>query len=125
MIRKTLNVDGAFILDLSQFESVETTNTNGETILQYQAEAYEIEIAPSELPATAEDFLHAPAYDPHSGERMHPFGTIPPWTTLGASERLDPPGTRNHPISPTDHMKFSEFLQKNEDGARCLIGAVE
>lgn len=116
MIHRTLNVDGAFILDLSQFETVETIGVNGEKVVQYQAEAYEIAVAPSELPATAEDFLHAPSYDPHSGERMHSFGTIPPWTTLGASEQLDPPSTRNQPISPTDHMKFSDFLLKNEDG---------
>jgi hypothetical protein len=117
LIRKTLDVDGAVILDLSQFESIETIDDYGETNVLYQAETYNADGKPADFPNPEEEFVHAPDYDPNTAEqRLHSFGPIGPWTMLGASERTEVPSSRMQPLSATDHAKFSDFLRLSPDG---------
>lgn len=109
LVCRTLDLDGAVVLDLSQFESVELTNAEGEANMVYQADPYDMGSM------TSEDEHHVPS-DAY-GDRASAFGPLPPWNIMGAAENKfqDIPG-RSRPAASTEHARFSDFLTKHPEG---------
>ena len=109
LVCRTLDLDGAIVLDLSQFEPVEMTDSNGEVKRVYQADPYDMGTM------TSEDEHHVPHDE--NGNRSSHFGPLPPWSIMGASETktTEIPG-RNRPASSSDHARFSDFLSKQPEG---------
>jgi hypothetical protein len=109
LVCRTLDLDGAVVLDLSQFEPVETTDANGEPTTVYQADPYDMGSMASE------DEHHVPHDE--QGNRSSSFGPLPPWTIMGAAEAKvgDIPG-RARPASSSEHARFSDFLTRYPEG---------
>lgn len=109
LVCRTLDLDGAVVLDLSQFESVEVTNSDGEPTMVYQADPYD-------MGSMTSDDEHHISSDVH-GDRAYAFGPLPPWNIMGAAEKKtqEIPG-RNRPASSTEHARVSDFLTKHPEG---------
>jgi len=109
LVCRTLDLDGAIVLDLSQFESVELTNARGEPTLVYQADPYD-------MGSMASEDEHHVSSDAH-GDRASTFGPLPPWNIMGSAENKSKeiPG-RNRPAASTEHARFSDFLMKHPEG---------
>lgn len=105
LVRKTLEVDGALVLDLASFEAIEQQQEDGSVITEYQADPFGLE----PVIDTDED-VAVP-------ERKGSFSKLPPWTILGSSEAegLRPAG-RNKAGSISEHVKFSDFLRNHQEG---------
>ncbi len=118
LMRKTLDVDGAFILDLSSFETIQVADADGKPSIIYQAEAFDIDSDAAIPTAAGDDFEHTHGFDPNGGSKHSGFGIIPPWSFLGASEsdEVQSSTSRDRPIPSAEHAKFSAFLAKNPDG---------
>lgn len=110
LVRKTLEVDGALVLDLSQFESVEITTEDDTVETIFQADAYDVGTM-----AEAEEYVTF-KQDNSWVERKIAFSALPPWAVMGAAEKSPPPADRPKPGTSADHAKFSEFLKHNPEG---------
>jgi hypothetical protein len=109
LVRRTLELDGAMVLDLSQFESVEVTDASGAPSMVYQADPYDMGSMASE------DEHHRP-HDVY-GDATTTFGPLPPWSIMGAAEvNQESLPDRTQPASSSEHARFSEFLKKYPEG---------
>lgn len=110
LVRKTLDVDGALVLDLSQFESIEVSTEDDTVETIYQADPYDVGVI-------SEDEERVTYLQDNSWvERKIAFSPLPPWAIMGSSEKLDPPKDRSRQGTSSEHAKFSEFLKNNPEG---------
>lgn len=91
LVTSTLDLDGCFILDLSQFEATEVERADGVDIV-YRADPYNTET----------DML----------ERAQDFSPIPALPVLTSTE----PTRKTGPLSSIEHQKLSTFLSDSRDG---------
>nr|XP_019046419.1 two-component system sensor protein [Kwoniella bestiolae CBS 10118]OCF25349.1 two-component system sensor protein [Kwoniella bestiolae CBS 10118] len=94
LVCSTLDLDGSFILDISQIEMVHVDTPTGKKTV-YRADPY----------STAEH--HSPVL-----ERSETFGPVNAFPVLATT----PTSTPSRPLSSHDHEKFSEFLRDHRDG---------
>lgn len=129
LIQKTLDVDGAFVLDLSGFELVQTTSSDGSTVTSYRADPWS-----GQGPATttgqqdggngADDDVDGeggstPGQErpPFFLERADSYGPMPALPVLGSSEmRSAPEAERSQSMSGVEHHKLAQWLKDNPDG---------
>ena len=105
LVQKTLEADGALVLDLVSFEAVEQTHEDGSVTTEYQADPFGLE--PSD---ESED-------DVAMLDHKTSFSKLPPWTVLGSSETTESlPANRNRVGTASEHAKFSEFLRNHQEG---------
>ncbi|KAG8869471.1 His Kinase A domain containing protein [Tulasnella sp. 331] len=125
LIRDTLGVDGALVLDVSHFEALESLMENNESSRQsnrpvyYHANLYDVNDAPSTTGAPAGDDLTSSASvrSLGPGERAQEFGAIPQLPVLGSSEDLSYTNPqRSAHLNGDDHAKLSKFLGTHTDG---------
>jgi hypothetical protein len=90
LVCSTLDLDGCFILDISQFEMLEMPGR--ETI--FRADAYVSETSSPVL------------------ERSDSFGVVNPFPVLATT----PAAVPTRPLTPSEHEKLSTFLRENKDG---------
>ncbi|KAG8857653.1 His Kinase A domain containing protein [Tulasnella sp. 330] len=130
LVKDTLGVDGALVLDVSHFEVMESLADSDEggdgpkRTVFYHGDLYDMTAAP--LPSAGTPLGGPKAMSPDStvsnssvgpGERTHVFGTIPPLPILGADE--DPASAnpdRESPLNGEDHAKLSKFLSTCTEG---------
>ncbi|KAJ9101227.1 hypothetical protein QFC21_003446 [Naganishia friedmannii] len=106
LVQKTLEVDGALVLDLAMFEAVERLQEDGSTVTEYQADPFGL------VPGSEgeEEDVSVP-------EQHATFTTLPPWTIMGASETTPQNlPNRNKVGSAAEHAKFSDFLRNHQEG---------
>lgn len=99
LVKSTLDVDGAIVLDVSHFEVVETLDDQGERTTFYHGDLYEV----SPLGLATEQTPRG------STGRQLEFGPIPALPVLGAAEDVSTPLT-NQPLSGEEHADISKFL---------------
>ncbi|KAG8871035.1 His Kinase A domain containing protein [Tulasnella sp. 332] len=125
LIRDTLGVDGALVLDVSHFEALESLMENNESSRQsnrpvyYHANLYDVNDAPSTTGAPAGDDLTSSASvrSLGPGERAQEFGAIPQLPVLGSSEDSSYTNPqRSAHLNGDDHAKLSKFLGTHTDG---------
>ncbi|GHJ89349.1 hypothetical protein NliqN6_5751 [Naganishia liquefaciens] len=105
LVQKTLEADGAMVLDLASFEAVEQTHEDGSVTTEFQADPFGLE--PSD---ESED-------DVAVLDRKASFPKLPPWTILGSSETTEfLPANRNRVGTASEHAKFSDFLRSHQEG---------
>ncbi len=108
-------MDGALVLDLSQFEVVESTDQTGSIKKAFQADPYEVDAMMEQQ--RQETYKHALGTDATFSDGDFTFGPLPPWVVLGASEPLkETPKDRSRGAVGMQHAKFSEFLVNNPEG---------
>jgi hypothetical protein len=95
LVNSTLDMDGAFILDISQFEILETEGPGGSLNVTYRADPYVTETSSSIL------------------ERSDTFGPVNALPILATTAAATTP---TRPVSAQEHEKISEFLRDNGDG---------
>lgn len=104
LVRRTLDVEGAFAMDVSHFEMVETPSPNGGVTVCYHGDLFEG--ANSQTQAT-----------PDTGSSLHSnFGPIPQPPILGADGLYAPPSARGQPMTGEEHATLSTFLRECPDG---------
>lgn len=114
LVRRTLAVEGALVLDLSHFEKLEGLGPDNKPVTIFQADAYDPGAAAS---SPKEDtFGHAQTSENAPGPRNSSFQPIAPWSILGSSEKLDPPAARGRVVSAAEHSSVSDFLLAHPDG---------
>lgn len=119
LVQTTLDVDGALVLDLSSFELVETTSSDGlSTDFHYQADPYQLD-----GPTTngdegdGDDDQDTPGKEnPPFLARASSFGPIPSIQVLGSSETVPTPESRSKLVSGVEHHKLAEWLKEFPDG---------
>lgn len=104
LVRRTLDVEGAFVMDVSHFEMVETAGPNGRTTVSYHGDLFE-----GAGPQTRTTPDAAPLS--HSN-----FGPIPPPPILGADGPSLPPFARGQFLNGDEHAALSAFLRQCPDG---------
>lgn len=93
LVNSTLDLDGCFVLDISQFEMMETETATGSKTI-YRADPYVTE-------------LSSPVY-----ERSDTFGPVNPLPVLAKTLPVIP----TRPLSAIEHENLSEFLRENKEG---------
>lgn len=118
-----LNASGAFIFDLSQFETIVSTHAEGIDDSQgkiFLPSPYQFpEIAP-----LVDEIQHAgptramQMADSQSKSTTSNFNQtmVPPLAMLGSCEKFTPPRTRDDPVPLSHHVKIAEFLRKHRTG---------
>lgn len=114
LVRSTLAVDGALVLDISSFELVETTDESGTVQTAYQVDSFTASSTgddenPDRTPGRdggPQTFL----------ERANSSGPLPALPVLGASEASEPPEGRTQPIEALEHHKLAHWLKEFPDG---------
>jgi hypothetical protein len=91
LVTSTLDLDGCFILDLSQFEATEVERADGVEIV-YRADPYNND---SDMLERAQDFSPIPA--------------LPILTSTDSTRTT-------RPLSSAEHQKLSKFLSGSRDG---------
>ncbi|KAJ9118740.1 hypothetical protein QFC22_003961 [Naganishia vaughanmartiniae] len=106
LVQKTLEVDGALVLDLATFEAVERMQEDGSTVTEYQADPFSL------VPTSGDEEEDVSVPEQHAA-----FTQLPPWTILGASE-TPPQNLPNRTKAGTvsEHAKFSDFLRNHQEG---------
>ena len=94
LVDSTLDLDGCFILDISQFEIAEIETPSGNKTI-YRANPY------------ASDESLSPVF-----ERTDSFGPVNPLVVLATT----PSAIMTRPISADEHEKVSDFLYENRNG---------
>lgn len=105
LVKHTLDVDGAFVLDVSHFETVETADSDGNHTTFYHGDLYDV----SPLGMSTEHTMLG------STHRHMEFGPIPALPILGSCEETSNP-LRHQGISGDDHAKISKFLSTSPEG---------
>lgn len=114
LLRKTLDVDGALVLDLSHFESLDIAEEDGSVSKVYQADPFEVDAGTDDV--RQETYKHGLSADTAFVDRDH-FGSLPPWSIMGACETESmPPQDRNKGAPSAEHAKFSDFLTNYAEG---------
>jgi hypothetical protein len=93
LVCQTLDMDGCFILDISEFEKVEMETVEGKKSV-YRADPYFSDNVSPVL------------------ERSDTLGPIPPFPVLATIPNAVP----TRPLTSLEHEKLSEFLLNNRDG---------
>jgi hypothetical protein len=93
LVCSTLDLDGCFILDISQFEMVDMETPDGIRTV-YRADPFYTENVSSVL------------------ERSDGFGPVSPFPVFATVPATAP----TRPLTPVEHEKLSEFLLNNRDG---------
>ncbi|KAG8906833.1 His Kinase A domain containing protein [Tulasnella sp. 403] len=106
LVKKTLDVDGALVLDVSHFEAAETLDSQGKRKMFYHGDLFEA--TPTGLSGE-----HSPRGGPL--ERRPEFTPIPALPILGADEETSNP-LRGQPFSGEEHAKLSKFLSTCPEG---------
>lgn len=140
LVKDTLDVDGALILDVSHFEIMESAVESDDTVdgvkrlVFYHADLYDTSLDPSpeDIPTSGGSHLgsvtspastygngssngYASTLDP--GEPSWEFGAIPALPVLGRAEAPGPLNPlRDAPLSGEDHAKISKFLTTCTEG---------
>lgn len=113
LVHKTLDVDGALVLDLSSFELVETIAPDGSADFHYKADPYQFDEAVDEDEGESTPGREKP---PAFLARADSFGPIPPIPVLGSSETSPAPESRSKLVSGLEHHKLAEWLKEYPDG---------
>jgi len=118
LVQKTLDVDGALVLDLSAFELVEIPSQDGlSTDFHYQADPYQIDASTTNGAGAGEDGEETPGKEnPPFLARASSFGPIPGMQILGSSELVATPESRSKLVSGVEHHKLAEWLKEYPDG---------
>lgn len=119
LIQKTLDVDGALIMDLSAFELIETTDDGGKTSFRFQADLYLESEAGASTSRSSVDGDVTPGTDARPVnflERQHSGRSIPSLPLLGASESLAAPKDRGRPLSGSEHQQIADWLKEHPNG---------
>lgn len=93
LVCSTLDLDGCFILDISQFEMTEIETSSGRQTV-FRADPYS---SGSQSPVL---------------ERTEEFGPVNPFPVLATTPSKVP----TRPLTATEHEKLSVFLRDNRDG---------
>ncbi|KAG9010965.1 His Kinase A domain containing protein [Tulasnella sp. JGI-2019a] len=130
LVKNTLGVDGALLLDVSHFEVMESLMDSDDSgggpkrTAFYHADLYDMPPPKSVVgtplggvrgTASPNSILSNSSVGP--GERSHEFGTIPPLPVLGTGEdRANINPLRETPLGGEDHAKLSKFLTTCTEG---------
>lgn len=139
LVRKTLDVDGALVLDVSHFEVMETLVDSDDPVtggpkraVFYHADLYDMAQPATSTPdgsggtsisVTSPNVAQGTGPSSNGsagrgpGERAHEFGSIPALPVLGRAEsreNLNP--LRDDALSGDDHAKISKFLTTCTEG---------
>lgn len=97
LVRRTLEVDGALVLDVSHFEAVETYGTDGKRTVLYHGAPFE------------------GSPDSSIGERSLTFKPIPALPILGQDEAMERVDAMED-YTADEHQRLSTFLSTCKDG---------
>ncbi|KAF9507157.1 hypothetical protein BS47DRAFT_1321429 [Hydnum rufescens UP504] len=118
LVKRTLDVEGAVVADVSNFEVLHTVSAPNQTnpTKRYHGNLFEAASHRSDLypPRTT-------APDTHENvsivaDHLHEYGRIPALPILGAAESGTPSPTRHSSLSGEDHAKLAAFLTDYPDG---------
>ena len=127
LIQKTLDVDGALILDLSAFELVETTDDDGKTSFRFQADQY-VDMGGENGNSAGGSNSNAAVDDEgdltpgtdsrpvHFLSRQDSAHSIPTLPVLGTAESLPAPKSRIRPLTAPEHQKIAAWLKEYPNG---------
>jgi hypothetical protein len=111
LVKTTLDLEGAVVVDVSNFEALHTTGESGSPPLKrYHGDFFK---ASSSAKMTDSDDDAAET----SGEKLHEYGRIPPLPVLGSAKNsTTPPAESHEPLSGEAHAKLASFLATYPDG---------
>lgn len=124
LIQKTLDVDGALILDLSAFELVETVDEDGKTSFRFQADQY-VNVSDNNGGRSSMDASHDDEGDLTPATESRPVNflarqnsahSIPTLPVLGTAESLPTPKDRSRPLTAPEHQKIAGWLKEFPNG---------
>lgn len=118
LVKNTLDLEGAVVLDVSNFEVLHTTGgpAGSSPIKTYHGDLFSSTLASSSPGGKTLNDSSDDAAD-QTGEKRHEFGRIPALPVLGAAENASSPHTtRNEPLSGEAHAKLASFLANFPDG---------
>lgn len=104
LVRKTLDVSGCVIMDLSHFEAVDSVDASGKKTTLYIGNAY------GGSPTSGSPTMHSAAI-----QRKTEFGPIAPLPVHAADEE-EPNPIRDDIISSEEHAVLSKFLLTCPEG---------
>jgi hypothetical protein len=118
LVKRTLDVEGAVVADVSNFEVLHTVSTPNQTnpTNRYHGNLFEAASHRSDLypPRTTD-----PDTDESVGiaaDHLQEYGRIPALPILGAAESGTPSPSRHSSLSGDDHAKLAAFLTDYPDG---------
>lgn len=114
LVKTTLDLEGAIVVDVSNFEALHTIGESGSPPLKsYHGDFFKSNSASSsaKLTDSSDDAAET------NGEKLHQYGRIPPLPVLGcAKNSTTPPLGHNEPLSGEAHAKLASFLATYPDG---------
>ncbi|KAG9029586.1 His Kinase A domain containing protein [Tulasnella sp. JGI-2019a] len=120
LVKETLSVDGALLLDVSHFEVMEgygdsdAGDREPRRTVFYHADLYEKGASPSGEKPTSVAVALSKSTGP--GERSHEFCPIPSLPVLGSDEPFANNDHIPEPLTGDDHAKLSKFLTIHPNG---------
>ncbi|KZT56914.1 hypothetical protein CALCODRAFT_435003 [Calocera cornea HHB12733] len=108
LVKRTLDVEGALVLDISHLELMEVTDDAGKPSLLFHGDPY----------GPASNGMFGPPTT-HSSTILHrkfEFGPIPALPVLGSAEHGVDAAQRGRGLTATEHAKLSDFLVSYPDG---------
>ncbi|KDQ15979.1 hypothetical protein BOTBODRAFT_130731 [Botryobasidium botryosum FD-172 SS1] len=109
LVRRTLDVEGSVVMDVSHFEMIETPSPGGGSTVTYHGDLFE----GASSHARNLSGVNTPSVNPPPYTH---FGPIPPPPVLGVDGPFSPPLTRNQPLTGEEHGALSTFLRECPDG---------
>ncbi|KAF8689033.1 Domain present in phytochromes and cGMP-specific phosphodiesterases, partial [Rhizoctonia solani] len=111
-VKRALDLEGATVLDIANFECVESFNEDGTKSYSYRGDTF-TDSSHGPAPISASPSMHAS--DKVSGPANRPFEQISPPAVLGASH-TNFKAKHVHTLSGADHERLSLFLANYPDG---------
>lgn len=124
LVKDTLDLEGAVVVDVSNFEVLHTTPTdpNSDTppTKLYHGDLFNSGTAfnaPRTSADSSDDYDTDEKVGVMTGESRYEFGKIPALPVLGIAENIGvSPGRANEPLSGEAHAKLASFLATYPDG---------
>ncbi|KZO91573.1 hypothetical protein CALVIDRAFT_521478 [Calocera viscosa TUFC12733] len=119
LVKRTLDVEGALVLDISHLELMEITDDNGKPSILFHGDPYGPTSAPTSSSAPNPPVPGAPNGTQANQTLLHrkyEFGSIPPLPVLGSAETAVDPDQRARGLTAIEHAKLSDFLVNYPDG---------
>ncbi|CCO28948.1 DNA polymerase delta small subunit [Rhizoctonia solani AG-1 IB] len=113
LVKRALDLEGATVLDIANFECVESFNEDGTRSYSYRGDTF-ADSSHGSAPLSASPGIH-PLSDKAPGAANRPFERISPPVVLGASH-TNFKAKHTPTLSGADHERLSSFLANYPDG---------